>query len=258
MPDRLQSTFGSAHDDQEDGQMHEEAARSVGRDVRRWTGMAGLLWVVLQVASVLLFLTAGGPPPFSDTRGFATWIHANSGVLIGDGSLTVVATLVLLTAFAGLRSIIRSAGEAWEGAAALFLAAGTVTAATLIVAAAGEAAAGVVSSAGVDPATVLAVYATSQLVLTFVYFSAALVLGIGGYAAAQARILPRWVAWLSGVCVGLDLLAGLTVFGGAGNYGAFSLMSLILGSSPVFVWLLAVSVVLVRGSRSSRDRWQAF
>jgi hypothetical protein len=95
----------------------------------------------------------------------------------------------------------------------------------------------------------LAVYAVGQILLNLVYFAAAMTLGIAGYAVIKARILPRWVAYLGGVCAVLDLLAGLTIFGGTGSYGPFSLLPLLLGSLPVFVWFLVVSLVLVRSSR---------
>jgi len=75
------------------------------------------------------------------------------------------------------------------------------------------------------------------------------VFGVAAYAVLRAGILPRWLAWLSGVCAVLDLIAGLTIFGGTGNNGPIGLLPLIVGSAPVFVWFVAVSVVLIRGPR---------
>jgi hypothetical protein len=225
------------------------AVGSMGWDVRRSTGMIGLAWVVIQVASVVLFLTAGSSPAFSDGKQYAAWIGANSSALLGDGFLTAVASLVLLAVFAGLRSIIKNAGPEFEGVAALFFGAGAVTATILIVAQSVQAGVTFISGPNVEPAPMLAVYAVGQILLNLVYFAAAMTLGIAGYAVIKARILPRWVAYLGGVCAVLDLLAGLTIFGGTGSYGPFSLLPLLLGSLPVFVWFLVVSLVLVRSSR---------
>jgi hypothetical protein len=225
-----------------------------GMDWRRWTGVVGFVWVLIQVAAVVLFLIAGSPPEFGDAKKFTAWINTNSGLLMGDAFLTGVATLPLLAQFTGLRSIIRNAGEGWEWAAALFFGAGTVTAAVLIIGSAAEASAAFISGSGTEPTTVRAAWAATQMILTFVYFPSAAVLGIVAYSALRAGILPRWIAWLSGVCAVLDLIAGLTIFGGTGGNGPIGLLPLILGATPVFVWFVAVSVVLVRGPRHTPTR----
>jgi hypothetical protein len=156
--------------------------------------------------------------------------------------------------FTGLRSIIKNASAEFEGVAALFFGAGTVTVAILIVAQSVETGVTFISGPGVEPAPVMAVYAVGLILLDLVWFAAAMTLGVAGYAAIKARVLPRWVAYLTGICVVLDLLAGLTIFGGTGSYGPFGLLPLLLGSLPVFVWFLAVSLVLVRGSHLTAER----
>ncbi len=220
-----------------------------GWDWRRWTGVVGFVWVVIQVAAIVLFLIAGSPPEFGDAKKFTTWINTNSGLLMGDAFLTGVATIPLLMQLTGVRSIIRSAGDGWEWAAALFFGAGTVTAAVLIIGSAAEATAVFVSGSGTEPTTVRAAWAAAQMLYTFLYFPAAIVFGVAAYTVLRAGILPRWLAWLSGLCAVLELIAGLTIFGGTGNNGPIGLLPLILGSTPVFVWFVAVSVVLVRGPR---------
>jgi hypothetical protein len=218
-------------------------------DYRRWTGVIGMVWVVIQVVGIVLFLLAGSPPDFADAKKFASWINTNSGLLMGDAFLTGIATIPLLVLFTGVRSIIRTAGEGWERAAALFFGAGTVTASVLLIGAAAEAAAAFVSGSGTEPTTVRAAWAATQMVLTFVYLPSAIVIGTLAYAALRTGILPRWLAWLSGVVAILEVIASLTIFGGTGNNGPIGLLPLILGALPVFVWVVSVSVVLVRSPR---------
>jgi len=117
--------------------------------------------VVVQVVAVVLYLVAGNPPDFGDAKKFTGWINTNSALLMWDAFLTGIATLPLLVLFVGLRSIIRSAGETWEWAAALFYGAGTVTIAVLIVGSAAEETSAFVSGSGTEPTTVRAAWAAT-------------------------------------------------------------------------------------------------
>ena len=214
-------------------------------DWRRWTGVLGLVYVVIQVAALVLFLVAGNPPDFGDANKYASWINSNGGLFIGDAFLTNVATVVLLMQFTGIRAVIRGAGEDWEWAAALFFGAGLVTAAILIVGSAGEATAVFISGPRTDPMIVRAAWAGAWMALTFLYLPAAIAFGTAAYAVLRAAILPRWVGWLSAAAAVLDVGATLTIFGGTGNSGPVGLLPIILGATPVVVWFVAVSIVLL-------------
>jgi hypothetical protein len=87
------------------------------------------------------------------------------------------------------------------------------------------------------------------MVLTFVYLPSAIVIGSLAFVVFRAGVLPRWLGWLGGVIALLELLASLTIFGGTGNNGPIGLLPLILGALPVFIWVVAVSVVLIRSPR---------
>ncbi|HYV32479.1 MAG TPA: hypothetical protein VEO53_15415 [Candidatus Binatia bacterium] len=214
-------------------------------DWRRWTGVLGLAYVVIQVAALVLFLVAGNPPDFGNANNYASWINSNGGLFMADAFLTNVATVVLLMQFTGIRAVIRGAGEDWEWAAALFFGAGLVTAAILIVGSAAEATAVFVSGSGTDPTIVRAVWAGAWMALTFLYLPAAIAFGTAAYAVLRAGILPRWVGWLSATAAALDAVAALTIFGGTGNNGPIGLLPIIVGATPVVVWFVAVSIVLL-------------
>ena len=214
-------------------------------DWRRWTGVLGIVYVVIQVAALVLFLVAGNPPDFGDANKYASWINSNGGLFMGDAFLTNVATVVLLMQFTGIRAVIRGAGEDWEWAAALFFGAGLVTAAILIAGSAAEASAVFISGPGTDPTIVRAAWAGAWMALTFLYLPAAIAFGTAAYAVLRAAILPRWVGWLSAAAGVLDVVAALTIFGGTGNNGPVGLLPIILGATPVVVWFVAVSIVLL-------------
>jgi hypothetical protein len=219
-----------------------------GWDWRRWTGVLGLVYVVIQVAALVLFLVAGNPPDFGDATKYAGWINSNSGLFMGDAFLTNVATVVLLMQFTGVRAAIRGAGEDWEWAAALFFGAGLVTAALVIAGSAAEATAAFISGSGTDPTIVRAAWAGAWMTLTFLYLPAAIAFGTAAYAIFRAAIMPRWVGWLSAAAAVLDAVAAMTIFGGTGNNGPLGLLPLILGATPVVAWFVAVSVVMLRDS----------
>ena len=217
-------------------------------DWRRWTGVFGLAWLLVQIVGVFLLLSAGNPPDFGDAKKYSSWVSSSSGLFLGDAFVTGVATLILLVQFTGVRSLIRDAGEDWEWASALFFGAGLITAAVVMIGAAAEATAAFISGSATEPTTVRAAWAASQVLFTFVYLPAGIAIGTAGYVVLRAAILPRWLGWLSVVCAALDLLAGLTVFGGTGTYGPVGLLPLLLGSTPIVVWFLAVSIVLLGGA----------
>ena len=53
------------------------------------------------------------------------------------------------------------------------------------------------------------------------------------------------MGWLSAAAAVLDAVAALTIFGGTGNNGPVGLLPIILGATPVVVWFVAVSIVLL-------------
>ena len=220
-----------------------------GWDWRRWTGVIGLVYVAIQVAALVLFLVAGNPPDFGDAKKYAGWINSNAALFMGDAFLTNVATVVLLMQFTGIRAVIRSAGDDWDWAAALFFGSGLVTAAILIAGSAAEATAAFISGSGSDATIVRAAWAGAWMALTFVYLPAAVAFGTAAYAIFRTAILPRWMGWLSVIAAVLDVLAALTIFGGTGNNGPVGLLPLILGATPVLVWFVAVSIVMLRSAR---------
>jgi hypothetical protein len=219
---------------------------------RQGTAVVGFVYVAIQVAGLILFLVAGNPPDFANAKLYAGWISTNSGLFMGDAFLTVVASSVLIVLFTGVRSIIRGAGEDWEWAGALFFGAGLVTVAITVIGAAFEATAAFISGSGTEPTIVRATWAGAWMALTFLYLPAAVVFATTSYAALRAKILPSWLGWLSAVAAVLDVLASLTVFGGTGNNGPVGLLPLIVGFTPVVVWVVAVSVVLLGTGRGQK------
>ena len=53
-------------------------------DWRRWTGVFGLAWLLVQIVGVFLLLSAGNPPDFGDAKKYSSWVSSSSGLFLGD------------------------------------------------------------------------------------------------------------------------------------------------------------------------------
>ena len=218
---------------------------------RRWTGVVGLGYFVLQVLGAVLFMVAGNPPSFGDAKKYADFISSGSGLFLGDAFLTGVATMVFVAFALGIRGVIREAAERGEWVGTLAFGAALLLAAIAFAGAALEATAAIVSTTGTDPTTVRALWVATSLMFTFIYLPAALLLATVSYAALRIRILPNWAGWLGIVAGILNLAAVATVFGGTGDYGAVGLLPYVLGFAPGQLWILGVSVALLRAAPSA-------
>jgi hypothetical protein len=216
------------------------------------TGVLGIFWFAVQVAGVVLFVLAGNPPSFDDAKKFADFISSGSGLFLADAFLTGVGSMVLLMVLTGLRRVVREAGPEWEWAAVLAFGAGLVLVAVQVIGAAVEATVALASTSGSDPMTVRTAWLLYSFIFTFIYLPIVVLLGTVSFVVFRAHALPAWTGWLGGICAVLNLAAVFTIFGGTGNNGPNGLLPLILGFAPAAIWVLAVSISLLRAVPVSR------
>jgi hypothetical protein len=226
---------------------HQEGVKA-GRGWRRWTGAIGIGYAVLQTFGAALFIVAGNPPKFDDAKKYADFISSASGLFLGDAFLTGLATVVFILFVLGIRGVIRQAGERWEWVGQLAFGAALLLAAVAFAGAALEATTAIVSTNQTDPTTVRAAWVATSLLFTFIYLPSALLLGAVSYAALRVKVLPGWAGWIGIVALVLNLGAVATVFGGTGDYGAMGLLPYVLGFAPGQLWILGVSVALLRAA----------
>jgi hypothetical protein len=225
-----------------------EEYATAGWGWRKRTGAIGIGYFVLQVLGAALFMVAGNPPRFDDAKKYADFISSGSGLFLGDAFLTGVATVVFILFALGIRGVIREAGDRWEWVGALAFGAALLLAAIALAGAAFEATTAMVSTTRTDPTTVRAAWVATSLLFTFIYLPSALLLATVSYAALRIKLLPIWAGWLGIFGVVLNLAAVATVFGGTGDYGAVGLLPYVLGFAPGELWVLGVSVALLRAA----------
>jgi len=211
----------------------------------RAAGIAAIAGIVLIfVANILL----GSPPkaedPAAKVLAFLTDKRSQalvSSYLFGIGVL-------LLTFFgAGLRRWLRRAGDT------SFLP-DLVLAATVWIAAAdsinvGATAVAAFRAPALDARTAQILFDFGNIGFALLGIPFALLFGAAALSAMSTRALPRSIVWLGVLTAILNLLKPVTMFARSGALapnGALTIVAL----APIWVWTIAVGVILVRGSRT--------
>jgi hypothetical protein len=219
--------------------------------VRRWVGLGGLGFVVLGVIGFGLFAMAGPPPGLDPADKLVAYYKAHGALLATVIIVEDISLLPLIVFAAGLRALIRQAGQATEWLGSMVFGVALVAAAEAYVHHA-LIGAGVADSSGTsDPTTVRALaeasayMANTPLTVVLIFF-----LAVAGYAIWQTRALSRWIAWAAWIGAALIALTVPSIYGGndaSGLYtadGAVGLLALV----ALYVWSVCVAIVALRTS----------
>ncbi len=213
--------------------------------VRRLTAGFGLAIVILNWAMFPLYAIPSWPPPFQDTASYIAYWTSHSGIVLTRVLLDIFLCACLLVFAAGLRHLIRQARSEYEWVGTLafgaFLALSTVT----LVAASLEGGQVLDTVGGqASPAAIkalgdgyLLIYQSIGCILIALFSAAA------GYATLGTGMLPKWTGWLAYVAAVLNLVAvplGLSIAPAA------VLAVAIIADFPLQIWLLIISIVLMR------------
>jgi hypothetical protein len=209
--------------------------------VRRVTGLCGVLIGLGVTLSVPLYFTYSGPPPASN-------------VLTRD-LINLVVMALFIVFVAGFSHVLRRADAANEWVASVVYGAGMLFIGVSLVSVAHEA--GVVFGAPdgtLDPTTDgplaeanILIHGSIKRMLTAVMLFAA------GYAVLRGSAFPRWVGWTAHLVALINLTfvpslffgRDVTKFYSAHGWGNSALAGCLIG-----YWMLAVGIVLLRKVRS--------
>lgn len=212
--------------------------------LERLGGLAAILGiVVLAVANVQL----GSPPKAEDpaTR-VASFFADKRGQVLLYVALFAIAYILLVTFAAALRQMLRQSGD---GSGLPDLAFG----AALWTIAIGSAGLLAVGAAAYRAPALTAGTSQSLADVTNIAFSLigapfAVLFGAASISGMRTGALPRWVGWLGILTAALNVVKVFTVFPRSGGFapgGGASIVFLI----PIWVWSIAVGVLMLRGSR---------
>ncbi|GAC1473973.1 MAG: hypothetical protein PVSMB3_10140 [Candidatus Dormibacteraceae bacterium] len=213
-------------------------------------GWAGVASFVLFAGGLILEGSAGPSPGFKDTVALSAYLHDHAALLISGGLSISLALMLELVLVVGFRDLVRDKAADWSSAATLFLLFYVVAyplglvATGLLIAAATEA-----GSVG-DASAIRALWGGGFSLLGAVsYLPLMCASVIYAVVVRGTGILPKWTAWIGWVAALGAAAAIPAAFGGSGAYSQLAPAPGLIQGVPGLVWLLVVSVSMVRRSR---------
>ncbi len=227
------------------------------RHIERWTGVAGIATVVIQLVAYGVFIYGAGIPRNTEVT-LTAFLRSENSVLQTSFLLFFVAFAVWFAFFGGLRALIAGAGTGLDylGTAVFGLGAASVILGFVCLGLEAAATANAVSRP--DNAVIYALFMGGSVLdgaPTGVAIAA--FLGVSGWALSRSRLLPSWAVWLSGVTSILVLVTVPALYGGDklnGIYSADGLVADLLALLPLYVWALVVSIAIFRRSPTRDTR----
>ena len=213
--------------------------------VRRLTAVLGLAIVALNWAMFPLYIIPGPPPPFQDTARYIDYWSGNSGIVLTRVLLDILECVCALVFAAGFRHLIRQARADYEWIGTLAFGALLALSTVTLVAASLEGGQALDTVEGLaDPTAIrtlndgtILIYQSIGCILIALFSAAA------GYAILGTRVFPRWSGWVAYAAAILNLIA---VPLGLSLATAAVLAVAVIADFPLQVWLLIVSIVLLR------------
>lgn len=211
---------------------------------RKMAGVSGIAFVVLLVASFVLY---GSPPPTSATADEIAKYVVDTDTYLLAGVMGLLGALLMIPWVAGfVIPFTASDREHGEGFGLVIAGATLVASVAIGVALAALATLGL-RIEELDGPTARALWDFSNAAYGFSILLVVPAAGGAAVATLKHGLMPRWFGYLSGV-VGLLGLSALPGFMATGE----AVMVLLLGLAGMLVWVLASSVLMLRGAAAPK------
>jgi hypothetical protein len=215
--------------------------------LERLAGIAAIAGIVLLfIANIQL----GTPPkPEASAQMVARYIAENRSQVLVYAALFAVAYILLITFAAGLRQKLRRAGDASDLPSLAFGAAVWIVAVGLV----GVAVLGAVAyrAPALDATTTQAVADVGSVTFSLLGAPFAVLFAAASISAMGTGAFPRWVNWVGILAALLNVAKLFTLFqrsGGLAPNGSLNIVFVI----PIWVWSIAVGVLMIRKSGRAR------
>jgi hypothetical protein len=219
---------------------------SRGMSWERWARMSGAAFAVLAAAS---FIVIGEMPGINDSpEQLVAFFDGDRGRILTGLVIYGIALIALGWFIGALANALREAGEARLGATGLALGGGFIGAQVVVSAIAGALALNIAAAgdAGVIQALTTMLWAIDNLG-AFPLAGAIAAFSVG---LARSEVLADWVLWAGLAIAAIAVLHGTTwaTDGFWAPGGGWTLIAII----AALVWMLVVSVLMVRASSTER------
>lgn len=212
--------------------------------------ISGIVFVALQVSGLMYFFAffvPRQPPVDAPAAQFAAFYAGNRSTITTNNYLVVLTTPFLLLFVAGLFGVMRRAEGGAGAPAAAVLGSGVASAVITSLGWTISQLGADVAAAGGDPATIRALDAMSPLSLAVGALPRTVLLSATSLVLMRSRLTPRWIG-------GLGLAVAMIGLIGSGTFVRATLFPfLALGSLLFDVWILTLSVALLRRPRTARQ-----
>ena len=211
----------------------------------RWAPLSGIVFVGLTIPT--LFMPAKSPPGADDPPAeWASFVQDHRSAYLAAMCFSGVAVVGFMVFLASLATRLRAADE--ELLAVVALGAGLVTAAIWYVWLSFEGVLAWTSAEGLEPAVVKTLLAAADFAFPF---PIAALVAATSLAALRSAVWPRWLSYV-GLAGGVWLLVGGLALARNGFFAPTSGARL-TGWAFFFLWVLVVSVFLLRAPREARN-----
>jgi len=214
------------------------------RVMRRWAAIAGIAFVVLLVASIVIVIPA--PTADKSTAKILKWYTDNREIAFLSGALTVLSTLAFLWFLGYLHHALSMLAGAARGLSSILLTSGIYTVSVATVTTLPTAALAIAANRpGVAPSegVVHLLGDLTNLSITLIGVGLAVFLATLGLLLADGVLRPRWATWVAYVGAILSVVGGVSGFfvSKSGKANPLSFAGLI-GTVLFVVVILAVSI----------------
>lgn|GEM_PF-6996807 len=158
-----------------------------------------------------------------------------------------VGYILLLTFAAGVRQVLRRAGDSSTLPVLAFGAAIWVNVVgTIGLVAIGAAA---FRAPSLEPGIAQSLSDMNNIGFALIGVPFAVLFGAASVSAMSARVFPRWIIWVGFLIVALNVVKLFTVFTRSGGFAPGGDLS-IVPVVPIWVWTIAVGILMIRGIKS--------
>ncbi len=217
--------------------------------VERSAGWSGIAFIIIVI--VAAFLPGASPPPDASAADIGAFIDAHRTMLTLSAWLTFPAVAFFLWWLVQLRAYLRLVPQIDDGLPTYMLAGGVVASAIVIVTATVQVVLGMRPSTERTPQIVSMLYDTFNAFGGTIFIPSAIVLLAGSHSGRRHGSLPAPLAYFGYLATIGSAIATLSVFSTSGFMAVGGIGTLVIGLLPFGIWVIAVSVVLIRAPRGS-------